>query len=158
MESARSNRYHSSENFPPDQEAPNCLAAFLRSSRSPSFQEAKAVGRARAEPAGEEQLRGHYEVIERVLNAENANLKKQAGYLVGEMRKSLRREKGHREQLAHAQALCLRAQQQLAEMQREGREVREFVHSKILLLLNALKLAQLHDLQAELARIAQELC
>jgi hypothetical protein len=43
-------------------------------------------------------------------------------------------------------------------MQQEVREVRDFVESKILLLLNALKLGQLHDLQVEVTRIAQEFC
>jgi hypothetical protein len=62
MDSARKNRYRSTENFPLDQDASNCLAAFLRSSRSPSFHEAQAVAKEGPELlSGEvDQLRGHY--------------------------------------------------------------------------------------------------
>lgn len=43
------------------------------------------------------------------------------------MRKSLRREKVQREDLAAAEALCVRTEQRLAEAQREVHELREFV-------------------------------
>lgn len=49
-----------------------------------------------------------------MLNDENANLKKQAKYLVAEMRKSLRREKALKEELAYAEAQSSKMQQKLA--------------------------------------------
>jgi hypothetical protein len=114
---ARKNRYHSSENFHLDHDMPSCLTAFLRSSRSPSCQEVKGQAQSTPNPPVSmeaEELRMHYEVIERVLNDENGNLKKQAKYLVAEMRKSLRREKALKEEVAFAEAQCGKMQQKLA--------------------------------------------
>lgn len=74
------------------------------------------------------------------------------------MRKSLRREKAQREDLAAAEALCVSTEQRLAEAQREAGELREFVEVQIVQLLNTLKLARPQDLQEEITRIVQLLC
>lgn len=71
MDAPRTNRYRSTDSLPHELPLPNCLSAFLRSSRSPSFQEAKTLTHPHPPlpvPLEGDELRGHYEVIERVLN------------------------------------------------------------------------------------------
>jgi tRNA C32,U32 (ribose-2'-O)-methylase TrmJ len=52
-----------------------------------------------------DELKNHYECIEKVLNEENLNLKMQAKYLASEMRKSLKREKLQKEELKNINEL-----------------------------------------------------
>lgn len=71
MEPTRGNRFRSIDNSPHDLETPSCLTAFLRSSHLPSFQEVRTLTQPPPPlplPAETDELRGHYEMIERVLN------------------------------------------------------------------------------------------
>jgi hypothetical protein len=123
MDHARKNRYHSNDSSPIDEDVSSYLSPFLRSSRSPSYLEVKtqpkpferAIASEEGRDRGEiDEMQRHYECIEKVLNDENTNLKLQTKYLVSEMRKSLKREKHHKEELLHTNTLYLRTKQRLA--------------------------------------------
>lgn len=82
----------------------------------------------------------------------------QAKYLVAEMRKSLRREKTQKEELTNLNNLYVSTKAKLEEIEQDNSLMREYVESKIIFMLNALKLTNLHDLQQEIRRIIQEFC
>ncbi len=82
----------------------------------------------------------------------------QSKYLAAEMRKSLKREKIQKEDMERLNELYEKTKNRLNLLLKENAEIKEYVESKIILLVNSLKLNSHADLVDEINQIIQELC